>query len=52
MVIKLPQSQQAQEIFGKVDSQLREYLSSQLEEYYFSAPTWGKNILWYEGKKR
>lgn len=52
LVVKLPQAQQAQKIFREIDPQIREYLSSRLDEYYFSAHTQFKNKLWYEGKKR
>lgn len=52
ILIKLPRTQQAQALFKTITPQLREYLSNQMVNYYFSEPTRKKNTLWFEGKKR
>lgn len=52
ILVKLPRTQQAQALFKTITPQLREYLSNQMSDYYFSEPTREKNTIWFEGKKR
>ncbi|WP_203641150.1 hypothetical protein [Levilactobacillus andaensis] len=52
VLVQLPYTQQSQEIFKTIDSQLKEYLSSQMPDYYFSGATRDRNVLWFEGRKR
>lgn len=52
VLINLPHSQQAQEVFNSIAPSLKEHLSSNLEDYFFSGTTRYKNTLVFEGKKR
>ncbi|MFT9391711.1 hypothetical protein [Leuconostoc pseudomesenteroides] len=52
VLINLPHSQQAQEVFNSIAPSLKEHLSSNLEDYFFSGATRYKNTLVFEGKKR
>lgn len=50
--VKVPRNQQGQKILGDMTSQLKEEVSSQHPDYYFSAPNRIRNKLWLVGKKR
>lgn len=50
--VKVPRDQQGQKILGDMTSQLKEEVSSQHPDYYFSAPNRIRNKLWLFGKKR
>ncbi|HHF7063820.1 TPA: hypothetical protein ACPQXF_000527 [Streptococcus mutans] len=50
--IKVPRDQQGQKVLGDMASQLKEEVSSQHYDYYFSAPNRVRNNLWLVGKKR
>ena len=50
--IKVPRDQQGQKVLGDMTSQLKEEVSSQHYDYYFSAPNRVRNNLWLVGKKR
>lgn len=50
--IKVPRDQQGQKILGDMTSQLKEEVSSQHPDYYFSAPNRIRNSLWLVGKRR
>lgn len=50
--IKIPRDQQGQKILGDITSQLKEEVSSQHPDYYFSAPNRVRNSLWLVGKRR
>lgn len=50
--IKVPRDQQGQKILGDMTSQLKEEVSSQNPDYYFSAPNRVRNSLWLVGKRR
>ncbi|MDB0074596.1 MULTISPECIES: hypothetical protein [Streptococcus mitis group] len=50
--VKVPKDQQGQKILGDMTSQLKEEVSSQHPDYYFSAPNRIRNKLWLVGKKR
>jgi hypothetical protein len=52
VMIKMPHTRQAQELFKTSDSSMKEYFSSQLNEYYFSGGIREKEVLIYEGKRR
>ncbi|MFC6165689.1 hypothetical protein ACFP3T_13550 [Lactiplantibacillus dongliensis] len=52
VLVQLPYTQQSQEIFKTIDSQLKEYLANQMPDYYFSGATRDRNVLWFEGRKR
>lgn len=48
----MPSKQQAQKILKEMEPQIKEELANRNPDYYFSAPTKGKNALWFEGKRR
>lgn len=50
--IKVPRDQQGQKVLGDMTSQLKEEVSSQHLDYYFSAPNRVRNSLWLVGKRR
>lgn len=50
--IKVPREQQGQKVLGDMTSQLKEEVSSQHPDYYFSASNRVRNSLWIFGKKR
>lgn len=50
--IKVPRDQQGQKILSDMTFQLKEEVSSQHPDYYFSAPNRVRNNLWLVGKKR
>ena len=50
--IKVPRDQQGQKVLGDMTSQLKEEVSSQHPDYYFSASNRVRNSLWIFGKKR
>ena len=50
--VKVPRDQQGQKILADMTSQLKEEVSSQYPDYYFSAPNRIRNKLWLVGKKR
>ena len=50
--VKVPRDQQGQKILADMTSQLKEEVSSQHSDYYFSAPNRIRNKLWLVGKKR
>lgn len=50
--VKVPRDQQGQKILADMTSQLKEKVSSQHPDYYFSAPNRIRNKLWLVGKKR
>lgn len=50
--IKVPRDQQGQKLLGDMTSQLKEEVSSQHPNYYFSAPNRVRNNLWIVGKRR
>lgn len=50
--IKVPRDQQGQKILGNMISQLKEEVSSQHPDYYFSAPNRVRNNLRLVGKRR
>lgn len=50
--IKVPRSQQAQKILKDMEPFLKEEISSQNPDYYFSNPERVKNELWFTGNKR
>lgn len=50
--IKVPRNQQGQKVLGDMTSQLKEEVSSQHPDYYFSAPNRVRNSLWLVGKRR
>ena len=50
--IKVPRDQQGQKVLGDMTSQLKEEVSSQHPDYYFSAPNRVRNNLWLVGKRR
>lgn len=50
--IKVPRSQQAQKILKDMEQLLKEEISSQNLDYYFSKPERIKNGLWFIGTKR
>lgn len=50
--VKVPREQQGQKILADMTSQLKEEVSSQHPDYYFSAPNRIRNKLWLVGKKR
>lgn len=50
--IKVPRDQQGQKVLGDMTSQLKEEVSSQHPDYYFSAPNRVRNSLWLVGKRR
>ena len=50
--IKVPRDQQGQKVLGDMTSQLKEEVSSQHPDYYFSAPNRVRNSFWLVGKKR
>ncbi|MGF2023991.1 hypothetical protein ACUD7I_09665 [Enterococcus casseliflavus] len=52
IIIKTPSKQQAQKILKEMEPQIKEELANRNPDYYFSAPTKGKNALWFEGKRR
>lgn len=52
ILIKVPRDQQGQKVLGDMTSQLKEEVSSQHPDYYFSAPNRIHNSLWLVGKKR
>lgn len=52
ILIKVPRDQQGQKVLSDMTSQLKEEVSSQHPNYYFSAPNRVRNTLWLVGKKR
>ncbi|HEM5226971.1 TPA: hypothetical protein U1348_000736 [Streptococcus suis] len=50
--IKVPRDQQGQKVLVDMLSQLKEEVSSQHPNYYFSAPNRIRNNLWLVGKRR
>lgn len=50
--IKVPRDQQGQKVLHDMISQLKEEVSSQHPDYYFSAPNRVHNNLWLVGKRR
>ncbi|MEQ9809728.1 hypothetical protein [Streptococcus jiangjianxini] len=50
--IKVTRDQQGQKVLGDMISQLKEEVSSQHSDYYFSAPNRVRNNLWLVGKRR
>lgn len=52
ILIKVPRDQQGQKVLGDMTSQLKEEVSSQHLDYYFSAPNRVRNSLWLVGKRR
>ncbi|MGQ7309223.1 hypothetical protein ACTGWA_06455 [Streptococcus suis] len=50
--VKVPRDQQGQKVLVEMTSQLKEEISSQHPDYYFSAPNRVRNSLWLVGKKR
>ncbi|HHT7774694.1 TPA: hypothetical protein ACT2GI_001528 [Streptococcus suis] len=50
--IKVPKDQQGQKILKDMEAQLKEEITSQHIDYYFSSPTRVRNQLWFVGKKR
>ena len=50
--IKVPRDQQGQKVLGDMTSQLKEEVSSQHPDYYFSAPNRVRNSLWLVGNRR
>lgn len=50
--IKVPRDQQGQKVLVDMTSQLKEEVSSQHPDYYFSAPNRVRNSLWLVGKRR
>ena len=50
--IKVPRSQQAQKILKEMEQLLKEEISSQNPDYYFSSPERIKNGLWFTGNRR
>lgn len=50
--IKVPRDQQGQKVLGDMTPQLKEEVSSQHLDYYFSAPNRVRNSLWLVGKRR
>lgn len=50
--IKVPRDQQGQKVLVDMTSQLKEEVSSQHPDYYFSAPNRVRNNLWLVGKRR
>lgn len=50
--IKVPRDQQGQKVLNDMTSQLKEEISSQHPDYYFSAPNRVRNNLWLVGKRR
>ena len=50
--LKVPRDQQGQKILSDMTFQLKEEVSSQHPDYYFSAPNRVRNNLWLVGKKR
>lgn len=50
--IKVPRDQQGQKVLSDMTSQLKEEVSSQHPDHYFSAPNRVRNSLWLVGKKR
>ncbi|MFM9350493.1 hypothetical protein ACFKP6_08360 [Streptococcus uberis] len=52
ILIKVPRDQQGQKVLSDMISQLKEEVSSQHPNYYFSAPNRVRNTLWLVGKRR
>ena len=50
--IKLPNGHQAQNILNNMDEEIKNELSDQVSQYYFSAPERQKNKKWFIGTKR
>lgn len=50
--IKVPKDQQGQKILSDMTTQLKEEITSQHPNYYFSAPNRVRNDLWLIGKRR
>lgn len=50
--IKVPRDQQGQKLLGDMIYQLKDEITSQHPDYYFSAPNRLRNNLWVIGKKR
>lgn len=50
--IPLPKDQQGQKILKEMGEQIKEEISSQFEDYYFSSPRRIKNELWFIGQRR
>lgn len=50
--IKLPNGHQAQNILNSMDEEIKNELSDQVSQYYFSAPERQKNKKWFIGTKR
>ena len=50
--IKVPRDQQGQKVLSDMTSQLKEEVSSQHPDHYFSAPNRVRNSHWLVGKKR
>ena len=50
--INLPNGHQAQNILNSMDEEIKDELSDQVSQYYFSAPERQKNKKWFIGTKR
>ena len=52
IVIKYPETQQAQKLLRDMESYIKEEISSRNPDYYFSAPNRRGNKLWFKSTKR
>lgn len=52
IALKVPRSQQAQKLLKEMEPQIKEEISNQNPDHYFSSPIRVRNALWIEGKKR
>ncbi len=50
--LKIPRSQQAQKLLKEMENHIREEISHQNADYYFSNPIRNGNTLWFVGTKR
>ncbi|PTF07358.1 hypothetical protein BUY81_13630, partial [Staphylococcus equorum] len=50
--IKVPRMQQAQKLLKVMESDIKEEISTQHPDYYFSSPQRVRRHIWYEGQKR
>ena len=50
--IKMPNGHQAQKILKSMEEEIKDELSNQVSQYYFSAPERHKNKKWFIGTKR
>lgn len=52
VLLKKPKTQQSQKLLNDMIEQIKEKISSQNEDYFFSSAQGTDSIIWFEGKRR